>query len=104
MRVLHVITGLNAGGAEHQLRLLAGRLPVECEVVTLSNPGAVAHAIRASGTEVHELTMASNRDITVIPPLVRLIRRGGLVSREDLARIDAEDIRQSRVFTMQNAK
>jgi probable Rubsico expression protein CbbX len=28
----------------------------------------------------------------------RLIRRGGVVPREELARIDAEDIRQSRVF------
>lgn len=28
----------------------------------------------------------------------RLIRQGGVVSREELARIDAEDIRQSRVF------
>src|SRR5512135_917937 len=28
----------------------------------------------------------------------RLIRRGGVVSREELARLDADDIRQSRVF------
>ena len=43
MRVLHVITGLAAGGAEHQLRLLLRRLPHdECEVVTLTNPGSVA--------------------------------------------------------------
>ena len=42
MRVLHVITGLGAGGAEQQLRLLLRRLPHECEVVTLTNPGPVA--------------------------------------------------------------
>jgi glycosyltransferase involved in cell wall biosynthesis len=77
MRILHVITGLDAGGAEHQLRLLLRRLPVECEVATLSHPGSVARAIRAGGTEVHELTMTSNRDVTVVPRLVRLIRRGG---------------------------
>ena len=77
MRVLHVITGLDAGGAEHQLRLLLRRLPVECEVATLSNPGSVARAIRADGTEVHELSMTSNRDVTVVPRLARLIRRGG---------------------------
>ncbi|KUL23479.1 glycosyltransferase [Actinoplanes awajinensis] len=77
MRVLHVITGLDAGGAEHQLRLLLPRLPVECEVVTLSHPGVVAGAIRAGGTVVHELTMRGNRDVTVVPRLVRLIRRGG---------------------------
>ncbi len=39
MRVLHVITGLAAGGAEHQLRLLVRRLPYDCEVVALSNAG-----------------------------------------------------------------
>lgn len=75
MRVLHVITGLRAGGAEHQLRLLLPRLPVECEVVTLSHPGTVAHALRAGGTIVHELTMSGNRDVSVVPRLARLIRR-----------------------------
>ena len=66
MRVLHVITGLAAGGAEHQLRLLLRRLPHDCEVVTLSNPGVVAAAIRADGTTVHELTMSSNHDLTAV--------------------------------------
>src|SRR5690349_2701862 len=55
MRVLHVISTLGHGGAEHQLRLLVRRLPYECEVVTLSRPGAVATALRAQGTTVHEL-------------------------------------------------
>ena len=49
MRVLHVITGLGVGGAEHQLRLLLRQLPHESEVVTLTNPGPVADAIRADG-------------------------------------------------------
>ncbi|WIM92885.1 glycosyltransferase [Actinoplanes oblitus] len=77
MRVLHVISGLDAGGAEHQLRLLLPRLPVDGEVVTLSHPGAVARALRAGGTRVHEVGMTSNRDVTVVPRLVRLIRGGG---------------------------
>ncbi|UQU62880.1 glycosyltransferase [Couchioplanes caeruleus] len=77
MRVLHVITGLAAGGAEHQLRLLLRRLPYDCEVATLSNPGAVATAIRADGTTVHEFTMSSNRDVSVVGALRRLIRDGG---------------------------
>lgn len=77
MRVLHVITGLAAGGAEHQLRLLLRRLPQDCEVATLSNPGAVADAIRADGTAVHELTMSGNRDVSVVADLCRLIRSGG---------------------------
>ena len=76
MRVLHVITGLAAGGAEHQLRLLLRRLPHDCEVVTLSNPGAIATAIRADGTTVHELTMRSNHDLAALGQLRRLMRAG----------------------------
>jgi glycosyltransferase involved in cell wall biosynthesis len=76
MRVLHVITGLAAGGAEHQLRLLVRRLPYDCEVVTLSNPGAVATAIRADGTTVHELSMSSNHDLSALGRLRRLMREG----------------------------
>lgn len=78
MRVLHIITGLNAGGAEHQLRLLLRNLPldIECEVVTLTDPGPVADAIRADGTPVHVLGMRGNNDLTALPRLVRLIRAG----------------------------
>jgi glycosyltransferase involved in cell wall biosynthesis len=76
MRVLHVITGLGVGGAEHQLRLLLRRLPHECEVVTLTNPGPVADAIRADGTPVHVLGMRGNRDLTAVPRLARLMRAG----------------------------
>jgi glycosyltransferase involved in cell wall biosynthesis len=76
MRVLHVITGLQPGGAEHQLRLLLKHLPERCEVVALANPGSVAEAIRAGGTPVHVVPMRGNRDLTVLPRLVRLIRAG----------------------------
>jgi glycosyltransferase involved in cell wall biosynthesis len=78
MRVLHVITGLGVGGAEHQLRLLLRglRAGIECEVVTLTNPGSVADAIRADGTPVHVLGMRGNNDVTAVPRLVRLIRAG----------------------------
>jgi glycosyltransferase involved in cell wall biosynthesis len=78
MRVLHIITGLDAGGAEHQLRLLLRglRSGIECEVVTLTNPGPVADAIRADGTPVHVLGMRGNNDLTALPRLVRLIRAG----------------------------
>jgi len=77
MRVLHVITGLCAGGAEHQLRLLLRRLPYDCEVATLTGPGPVAATIRADGTTVHELPMSSNHDVSVVARLRRLIRDGG---------------------------
>lgn len=69
MRVLHVISALAEGGPEHQLRLLVGRLPHESEVVTFSPPGAVADALRAGGTRIHEVSGTAG-------PLRRLIRRG----------------------------
>ncbi|MEV7289557.1 glycosyltransferase [Streptomyces sp. NPDC093252] len=77
MRVLHIITGLGVGGAEQQLRLLLRHLPVEAEVVTLTNPGAVATGLIADGVPVTHLGMAGNRDLGALPKLVRLIRAGG---------------------------
>ncbi|MET9909144.1 glycosyltransferase [Streptomyces sp. NPDC006476] len=77
MRALHVITGLGVGGAEQQLRLLVRHLPVDCDVVTLTNPGAVADGLAADGVRVTHLGMAGNRDLAALPRLVRLIRSGG---------------------------
>ncbi|WP_299539336.1 glycosyltransferase [uncultured Streptomyces sp.] len=76
MRALHVITGLGVGGAEQQLRLLLRHLPVECDVVTLTNPGPVAAGLRADGVRVAHLGMRGNRDLTAVSRLARLIRRG----------------------------
>lgn len=76
MRVLHIITGLGPGGAEHQLRLLLRYTGAESEVVTLTNPGAVADAIRGDGVPVHVLGMRGNRDLGALPRLVGLIRAG----------------------------
>ncbi|MGW6458601.1 glycosyltransferase, partial [Streptomyces sp. NPDC055078] len=76
MRALHVITGLGIGGAEQQLRLLLRHLPLECDVVTLTNPGPVADGLRADGVEVLHLGMGGNRDLGALPRLTRLIRRG----------------------------
>ncbi|MFJ9851551.1 glycosyltransferase [Streptomyces sp. NPDC101150] len=77
MKVLHVITGLEAGGAEQQLRLMLRRLPARCEVVTLTGSGPVADGIRADGTPVIHLGMTGNRDLRALPRLTRLIRDGG---------------------------
>ncbi|WP_030600886.1 glycosyltransferase [Streptomyces fulvoviolaceus] len=77
MKALHVITGLGVGGAEQQLRLLLRNLPVDCDVVTLTNPGAVADGLVADGIRVVHLGMAGNRDLAALPRLVRLIRSGG---------------------------
>ncbi|MFF8031010.1 glycosyltransferase [Streptomyces sp. NPDC016626] len=77
MRALHIITGLGVGGAEQQLRLLLRHLPVDCDVVTLTNPGAVAEGLGADGVRVVHLGMGGNRDLAVLPRLVRIIRAGG---------------------------
>ncbi|MGW6011088.1 glycosyltransferase [Streptomyces sp. NPDC055210] len=76
MKALHVITGLGVGGAEQQLRLLVRNLPVECDVVTLTNPGAVAEGLVADGVRVTHLGIQGNRDLAALPRLARLIRRG----------------------------
>ncbi|MEV0978217.1 glycosyltransferase [Streptomyces sp. NPDC049915] len=76
MKALHVITGLGVGGAEQQLRLMLRHLPVRCEVVTLTGPGPVADGLRADGVPVAHLGMAGNRDLSVLPRLARIIRRG----------------------------
>ncbi|MER5597368.1 glycosyltransferase [Streptomyces sp. NPDC002265] len=76
MKALHIITGLGVGGAEQQLRLLLRHLPVDCDVVTLTNPGAVADGLVADGVRVVHLGMSGNRDLAAVPRLVRLIRGG----------------------------
>ena len=76
MRALHIITGLGVGGAEQQLRLLIRHLPVDCDVVTLTNPGAVAAGLTADGVRVRHLGMTGNRDLAALPRLVRIIRTG----------------------------
>ncbi|MFJ9028978.1 glycosyltransferase [Streptomyces sp. NPDC102274] len=76
MKVLHIITGLGIGGAEQQLRLLLRKLPTDSEVITLTNPGAVAEGIAADGVRVTNLDMAGNRDFGALPRLTRLIKRG----------------------------
>ncbi|MEV8589935.1 glycosyltransferase [Streptomyces sp. NPDC051180] len=76
MKVLHVITGLGIGGAEQQLRLLLRHLPVRGDVVTLTNPGAVAAGIEADGTPVTHLGMTGNRDLGALPRLARIVRQG----------------------------
>ncbi|MFJ4976868.1 glycosyltransferase [Streptomyces coeruleorubidus] len=76
MKALHIITGLGVGGAEQQLRLLLRHLPVDCDVVTLTNPGPVAESLTADGVRVIHLGMSGNRDLSALPRLVRLIRSG----------------------------
>lgn len=76
MKVLHVITGLDAGGAEIQLAMLVERTRHAAEVMALCNPGPIAEQIRASGTAVHHLDMQRNTQLSALPALWRFIRDG----------------------------
>jgi glycosyltransferase involved in cell wall biosynthesis len=76
MKVLHVITGLGVGGAEHQLRSILQHTRHESDVVTLYNPGPVADMIRADGGSVRDLGMTSNTQVSALLRLHRLIRAG----------------------------
>lgn len=76
MKVLHVITGLDAGGAETQLAMLLRHTRHESDVVTLYNPGPIADQIRAEGTTVRDIGMRSNTDFGALPRLRSLIRAG----------------------------
>ncbi|MEV5787503.1 glycosyltransferase [Streptomyces sp. NPDC048448] len=76
MKALHIITGLGVGGAEQQLRLLLRHLPVDCDVVTLTNPGAVADGLADDGVRVVDLAMNGNRDLAALPRLTKLIHGG----------------------------
>ncbi|MGW4403652.1 glycosyltransferase [Nonomuraea sp. NPDC004702] len=76
MKVLHVITGLAAGGAEQQLRTLLPHMDCASEVAVLTRPGALADAIRAAGTPVRAVGMGGNRDLRALPRLTALMRTG----------------------------
>lgn len=75
MKTLQIITCLGVGGAEQQLRLMLRHLPVDADVVTLTDPGTVAEGIRADGRRVWHLGMRGNRDASALPQLTGLIRR-----------------------------
>jgi glycosyltransferase involved in cell wall biosynthesis len=76
MKVLHVITGLEAGGAEIQLAMLVRHTRHEADVVTLYNPGSVAEQIRAGGTRVRDIGMTRNTQLGALLRLRSLIAQG----------------------------
>jgi len=76
MKVLHVITGLDVGGAEIQLAMLLKYSRHDCEVVTLYNPGPVADQIRASGVSVRDLAMHRNTSLSALPRLRSIMAAG----------------------------
>lgn len=77
LNVLHVITGLEVGGAELQLRLLLQHSRHRAEVVTLYNPGTVAEMIEADGGTVRDLGMRRNTEVSAVLRLRNVIRDGG---------------------------
>jgi glycosyltransferase involved in cell wall biosynthesis len=76
MKVLHVITGLDAGGAEIQLALIMKYTRHDSDVVTLYNPGPVAEMIRAGGTRVRDIGMRRNTELSALRRLRSLIAVG----------------------------
>lgn len=76
MKVLHIITGLDAGGAELQLAMILRRTRHESDVVTLYNPGPVADMIRDQGTAVRNIGMQRNTELPALLRLRKLIKDG----------------------------
>ena len=76
MKVLHVITGLEAGGAEVQLAMLLQHTRHDSDVITLYNPGSVADQIRADGTSVRDLGMRRNTELGALVRLRSMIADG----------------------------
>ena len=76
MKVLHVITGLDAGGAEIQLALILKYTRHDTDVVTLYNPGPVADLIRSGGTSVRDIGMRRNTELSALLRLRSLIAEG----------------------------
>jgi glycosyltransferase involved in cell wall biosynthesis len=76
MKVLHVITGLDVGGAEIQLSLILKYTRHDTDVVTLYNPGPVAEQIRAGGTSVRDIGMRRNTELSAVLRLRSIIAEG----------------------------
>jgi glycosyltransferase involved in cell wall biosynthesis len=76
MKVLHVITGLDAGGAEQQLATLLRHSRHDADVVVLYNPGPVADQIEQDGTSVRDLGMRKNTELRALATLYRIARDG----------------------------
>ncbi|MEW1958994.1 glycosyltransferase [Kineococcus sp. NPDC059986] len=74
LKVLHVITGLAAGGAETQLLRVVRASRHDCAVVAVYNAGVVAEQLRAEGYRVHDLDVPSTTDPRALRRLLRVVR------------------------------
>lgn len=79
MRVLHIIVGLDVGGAESMLKRLVESAPAsisETVVVSLTSLGVIGESLRTRGVCVYTLSMSSALDFPIaLWRLVRLIRQ-----------------------------
>ncbi|QJB56209.1 glycosyltransferase [Pseudodesulfovibrio sp. zrk46] len=74
-KILHVITGLDVGGAETMLYRLAkgmNRKRFTSRVVSLIEPGPMGTQLEEAGIPVHTLSM--RRGVPSLPALLRLVR------------------------------
>lgn len=76
MKVLHVMTGLDYGGAETHLSLSLEHTRHAAEVVGLYDPGFTFHQLKRAGFKVTDLDMANNRQISALLHLARVIKDG----------------------------
>jgi glycosyltransferase involved in cell wall biosynthesis len=76
MKVLHVITGLDVGGAELQLDAVLQYTRHDADVVTLYNPGPVADKLCGHGVRVRDLGMQRNTELGAMLRLYKIIRTG----------------------------
>ncbi|MYM82948.1 glycosyltransferase [Duganella sp. FT50W] len=79
VKVLHIIVGLNVGGAEMMLLRLVTANPntiAETVVVSLTELGVVGAMLRERGVAVHTLGLSSARQVPLVAArLIALIRR-----------------------------
>jgi len=74
LKVLHVITGLAAGGAESQLLRIVRASRHDSAVVAMYNPGVVAEQLRTDGFTVHDLDVQSSSDPRALQRLLKILR------------------------------
>lgn len=74
LKVLHVITGLAAGGAETQLLRIVRASRHHAAVVAMYNAGVVATQLRDEGYRVHDLRSPSSSDPRALRRLLDVIR------------------------------
>jgi glycosyltransferase involved in cell wall biosynthesis len=77
LRVLHVITGLRAGGAERQLLALVAHTRTSPEVLALGPDGSTGASLRALGVPVHVAGARSNHDPSALSFALHLLRLNG---------------------------